>query len=66
MRNQLEENKNVNVACNDECLKKLEELRNENEMLKSSLEEANKAIAKFVEGEKNLNMLLSQQTPMLD
>ena len=39
--------------------KKLEELRIENEILKSSLEDANKTIAKFVEGEKNLNMLLN-------
>ena len=45
--------------------KELEKLRIENEMLKSSLEEVNKTIAKFIEGEKKLNMLLSQQTPML-
>ena len=60
MKNELK-NKHDDVA----CLQTLEELKIENEMLKSSLEEANKAIAKFVEGEKNLNMLLSQQTPML-
>ena len=59
---ELEGNKDVN----DECMKELEKFKIENEMLKSSLEEANKAIAKFVEGEKNLNMLLSQQTPILD
>ena len=60
-----EQNKNADVACNDECLKGLEELRIEHKILKSSLEEANKTIVKFVEGEKKLNILLNQQTPML-
>ena len=34
--------------------------------MKSSLENTNKTIAKFVEGEKNLNMLLHQQKLVLD
>ena len=55
-----------NDESNDKCIKELEELRIENEILKSSLENANKTISKFIEGEKNLNMLLSQQKLVLD
>ena len=56
-----EELENKNIAMNDENhnLKELEELKVEKELLKASLEDANKTIAKFVEGEKNLNMILS-------
>ena len=49
-----------NKYVDDKCMKELDELKIENEILKSSLEDANKTIAKFVEGEKSLNMLLSQ------
>ena len=41
MRKELEENKHVDAIWNDECMKELEELRIENETLKSSLEDAN-------------------------
>ena len=65
-----EELKSKNEVMDDEnynkSLKELEELKMENELLKSSLEDANKIIARFVEGEKNLNMILSQQRLMLD
>ena len=66
MRNQLKENEHVDIAYNDEYLKELKELKIESEILKSSLEDANKAIVKFVDSEKNLNMLLSQQKLILD
>ena len=59
IRNELEENKHVDIVYNDKCMKELEKLRIENKTLKSSLEKANKTITKFVEGEKKLNMLLS-------
>ena len=59
LRKEIEDNKLVNVVCDDKCIKELEELKIENDILKSSLDDANKTIAKFVEGEKNLNMLLS-------
>ena len=36
-RKELNENNHVNVGCNDVCLQELEELKIENEMLKSSL-----------------------------
>ena len=49
-----------NDECNDKCIKELEELWVESENLKSSLEDASKTIAKFVEGKKKLNMLLNQ------
>ena len=60
VRKEIEENNIVIVVYDDKCIKKLEKLNIENENLKSSLDDANKTIAKFFEGEKNLNMLLSQ------
>ena len=60
VRKDLDENKHVEIICNNECLEELEKLGVENETMKSSLEETNKTIAKFVEGEKKLNMLLNQ------
>ena len=50
----------------DKSIKEIEELRIENETLKSSLDDANKTIAKFIEGEKNLNIILKQQKLVLD
>ena len=62
----LDENKFVDATCNGECMKELEKLRIENEIFKSRLEDANKTIAKFVEGKTNLNIFLSQQKLILD
>ena len=47
-------------------MKELEEPKIENDMLKSSLEDTNKTIVKFVEEEKNPNMLQNQQKLLLD
>ena len=44
-----------NDECDDKCIKELEELQIKNKILKSSLEDASKTIAKFVEREKKVN-----------
>ena len=62
----MRENKHVDVICDDKCMKKLEKLKIKNKILKSSLKDGKKAISKFVDGEKNLNMILSQQKLILD
>ena len=60
------ENKITNIVYDDKYIKELEELKIKNDILKSSLDDANITIAKFFEGEKNLNMLLNQQRLVLD
>ena len=47
--------------CDNVCMKELEKLRNENAILKASLNYSKATIAKFTEGEKNLNTLLGKR-----
>src|SRR5262249_25935099 len=47
--------------CDDQFIQELKDLKLENAVLKSSLNESNEINAKFVHGEKNLKIILGQQ-----
>src|SRR5262249_8290398 len=55
------QNQNEHEFSNEELMHELEELKIENAILKSCLDESQDIMAKFVQGEKNSNAILGQQ-----
>ena len=60
----MNEKKLDNIIINDQFMQELEKPKIENELLKSSFEDANKTIAKLINSD--LNMFLSQQKLILN